>query len=291
MKYCTFRHGNKTGAGAILGSSVYDLGQTFFRAFHRPFKFPDLLAFLTAGGPAKLESLNLGALRRDRTVCMPLRDVRLLPPLPRPPKIICVGLNYKAHAAEQGAPLPKAPLLFAKAANTVIGPEDDILIPVGLSEQVDYEVELAAVIGTPGFRIPADRAMEHVFGFTVLNDVSARDAQFGDKQWFRGKSFHTFAPLGPVVVTREEIDPANTGLSITVNGETRQASNTNDLIFDVPALVAYISSCFPLETGDVISTGTPSGVGAFMNPPRWLKPGDRVEATVDGIGTLANTVR
>ena len=217
--------------------------------------------------------------------------MRLRAPLRRPPKIICVGLNYKAHAAEQKLEAPPAPMLFMKASNIVIGPGDPIEIPYGISEQIDYEVELGVVIGTPGSRIPRTHAMDHVFGYTVVNDVTARDIQRGDKQWFRGKSLNTFCPMGPYVVTKDEINHANTALSLKVNGEARQKSNTSDLIFNVPFLIEYISACFPLETGDVISTGTPGGVGMFMNPPRWLKKDDRIEATIEGIGTLTNTLQ
>jgi 2-keto-4-pentenoate hydratase/2-oxohepta-3-ene-1,7-dioic acid hydratase in catechol pathway len=290
MRYCTFQHGNRAAAGLLSGGSVFDLGHCFFKTFKRPFKFRDLLDFLQAGGPARLKDLDLGALRQDREACLPLRDVRLRAPIPRPPKIVCVGLNYRAHAAEQNLEPPKAPMLFAKAPNIVIGPDDEIRIPYGLSEQIDYECELAAVIGEPGFQIPRARAADHVLGYTILNDVTARDLQRGDKQWFRGKSLDTFAPMGPVVVTADEFNPADAAVSLKVNGEVRQNSRTSDLIFDVPFLVEYVSACFPLEAGDVLSTGTPSGVGMFMTPPRWLRKGDRVEATIEGLGTLSNTV-
>lgn len=291
MRYCTFQHGNRTAAGLIQGASVYDLGISFFKTFKRPYKFRDLLEFLEADGPEKLKQLDLKALSRDRESCLPLREVRLKAPVLRPPKIVCVGLNYRAHAAEQKLEPPATPMLFAKAPNIVIGPEDEIRIPTPLSEQIDYECELGVVIGTPGYRIPRAEALAHVFGYTIVNDVTARDIQRGDKQWFRGKSMNTFAPMGPCVVTPDEIDAANAPVSLTVNRETRQKSNTNDLIFDVPYLIEFISAAFPLEAGDVISTGTPGGVGVFMTPPRWLKKGDRVEATIDGIGTLGNPVQ
>jgi len=291
MKYGTFQLGNRVGACLIHGKFAIDLGQAFFRQFKRPAKFQDLGEFLEQGGVEKVGQLELDRLTRERTVGIPLHEVKLKAPLRRPPKIVCVGLNYRAHATEQKLEPPPAPMLFAKAPNIVIGPEDAIEIPLGLSEQIDYECELAVVIGTPGFRIPRTEAKKHVFGYTIMNDVTARDLQRGDKQWFRGKSCNTFAPLGPVVVTPDEIDPANAPVHLKVNGEVRQKSNTNDLIFDVPFLIEYISAAFPLEAGDVISTGTPSGVGMFMTPPRWLKKGDRVEATIEGIGTLANPVR
>jgi 2-keto-4-pentenoate hydratase/2-oxohepta-3-ene-1,7-dioic acid hydratase in catechol pathway len=275
----------------IRNTSVYDLGVSFFKSFKRPFKFRDLLDFLEAGGPAKLKDLDLSALSRDREACLPLREARLKAPLLRPPKIVCVGLNYKAHAAEQKLEPPQTPMLFAKAPNIVIGPEETIEIPYGISEQIDYECELGVVIGEGGFRIPRAEALSHVFGYTIVNDVTARDIQRGDKQWFRGKSMKTFAPMGPSVVTPDEFDAANAPVSLTVNGQVRQKSNTNDLIFDVPFLIEFISAAFPLEAGDVISTGTPGGVGMFMTPPRWLKKGDRVEATIGGIGTLGNPVQ
>lgn len=291
MRFCTFRHGARVSAGLVRGSLVLDLGAAFFASFRRPFRFRDLREFLEAGGPGRLKELDLPALARDRKVALPLRDVRLLAPLARPPKIVAVGLNYRCHAAEQKLEPPAAPVLFAKAPNIVIGPGDAIEIPRGLSEQIDYEVELAVVIGTPGFRIPAERAREHVFGYTILNDVTARDLQRGDRQWFRGKSLNTFAPMGPVVVTPDEFDPSGAEIRLEVNGEVRQKGTTGDLIFGVEFLIAYISACFPLEAGDVISTGTPAGVGMFMDPPRWLRAGDRVEATIEGIGTLFNPVR
>jgi 2-keto-4-pentenoate hydratase/2-oxohepta-3-ene-1,7-dioic acid hydratase in catechol pathway len=291
MKYGTFQLGNRIGACLIHGRFVIDLGQAFFRQFKRPAKFRDLGEFLEEGAQERVKELELDKLTRERTVAIPVHEVRLKAPLRRPPKIICVGLNYRAHAAEQKLEPPPAPMLFAKAPNIVIGPEDAIEIPYGLSEQIDYECELGVVIGTPGFRIPRTEAKNHILGYTIVNDVTARDLQRGDKQWFRGKSCNTFAPMGPVVVTPEEFDAANAPVSLKVNGEVRQKSNTNDLIFDVPFLIEYISAAFPLEAGDVISTGTPSGVGMFMTPPRWLRKGDKVEATIEGIGTLVNPVK
>ena len=290
MRYCTFQYGTRVGAGLIHGRLVVDLGQAFQRAFKRPAKFPDLGSFLAQGGYPKSKALDLAAIKEDRVVAIPVHEVKLKAPLARPPKIVCVGLNYKAHAAEQHIESPKAPMLFAKAPNIVIGPDEAIRMPLGLSEQVDYEAELAVVIGEPGYRIRKGDAYKHVFGYTVLNDVTARDLQRGDKQWFRGKSLDTFCPMGPSVVTGDEFDCSKAVISCKVNGETRQKSNTSDLIFDIPHLIEYISAAFPLEAGDVISTGTPSGVGMFMNPPRWLKKGDVVEAAVDGIGTLRNVV-
>jgi 2,4-diketo-3-deoxy-L-fuconate hydrolase len=290
MRFGTFQHGTRVGACVVHEKFVIDLGQAFFRQFKRPAKFRDMGEFLESGAVDRIKDLDLGRLTRERTVAIPLHEVRLRAPIRRPPKIVCVGLNYRAHAAEQKLEPPPAPMLFAKAPNIVIGPGDAIEIPYGLSEQIDYECELGVVIGTPGFRIPRTAAAEHILGYTIVNDVTARDLQRGDKQWFRGKSLATFAPMGPVIVTPDEIDAGNAPVSLKVNGEVRQKSNTNDLIFDVPFLVEFISAAFPLEAGDVISTGTPSGVGMFMTPPRWLRKGDRVEAAIEGIGTLANPV-
>ena len=290
MRFCTFQHGNRTTAGLIRESNVFDLQVCFFKAFKRPVKFRDLLDFLEADGLEKLPKVDLDALVHDREACLPLREAKLKAPILRPPKIVCVGLNYKAHAAEQKLEPPATPMLFAKASNIVVGHGDEIRIPYPISEQIDYECELGVVIGTPGYRIPRGDAAAHVFGYTVVNDVTARDIQRGDKQWFRGKSMATFAPMGPWIVTPDELDAANAAVSLKVNGEVRQKSNTNDLIFNVPYLIEFISAAFPLEAGDVISTGTPSGVGMFMTPPRWLRKGDRVEATIEGIGTLENPV-
>jgi len=290
MRFCTYQLGHRTAPGLIHDRFVIDLERAYLRTFKRPVRWRDLLDFLQDDGPSRLPELDLAALTNDRTVALPRHEARLRAPILRPPKIVCVGLNYRAHAAEQNLETPKSPMLFAKAPNIVVGQGDDIRIPYGVSEQVDYECELAAVVGTPGYRIDRESALKHVFGYTIVNDVTARDIQRGDKQWFRGKSFDTFCPMGPEIVTPDAFDPSRAPLSLKVNGEVRQNSNTADLIFDVAALIAHASGAFPLEAGDVISTGTPSGVGMFMNPPRWLKKGDRIEATIEGIGTLYNPV-
>jgi 2-keto-4-pentenoate hydratase/2-oxohepta-3-ene-1,7-dioic acid hydratase in catechol pathway len=290
MRYVTFQIGHKTTAGVVIGQFAYDLAQACFKTFKRPFKFPDLLSFLQAGMHEKVREVEFGRLKEDRLVAYPLREVRICAPIARPPKIICIGLNYRDHAAEQKKEPPSAPLLFSKASNAVIGDGDEIRIPKGVSEKVDHEVELGVVIGKEAWQVSKEDALDHVFGYTIVNDVTARDLQQGDKQWFRGKSCATFAPLGPAIVTPDEIKAEDVGLSLTVNGEVRQTGTTRDLIFGVPALVEYISRCIALEVGDVIATGTPSGVGVFRNPPVFLKPGDTVVATVEGIGSLTNPV-
>jgi 2-keto-4-pentenoate hydratase/2-oxohepta-3-ene-1,7-dioic acid hydratase in catechol pathway len=208
----------------------------------------------------------------------------------RPGKIVCVGLNYLDHAAEGGQELPKAPLLFAKWPNTLIGDGDAIVLPPEATE-VDYEAELGVVIGTAAKRVSEADALEHVAGYICLNDVSARDLQFGDGQWTRGKSPDTFCPVGPRLVSREEIDdPQQLGIRCVLNGETLQDSSTAQMIFSVAEIIAYVSRIITLESGDLIATGTPAGVGVFRDPKVLLKDGDEVSVEIDGLGTLTNPV-
>ena len=217
-------------------------------------------------------------------------NARLTSPICRPSKIICLGKNYAEHAKEGGFDNPVKPLLFCKAPSALTGPFDPIMLP-GSSGQVDWEVELAVVIGKTCKRISRMHAMDHIAGFTVMNDVSAREAQFGDAQWFRGKSFDTFAPLGPVLVTPDEIgDINNLQLTTRVDGALMQDGNTQNLIFDIPFLLEYISQDMTLIPGDIVSTGTPSGVGIFRNPPIVLKPGNVVECSIEAIGSIINPV-
>ena len=218
-------------------------------------------------------------------------DVRLGPPVARPSKLICLGKNYLEHAQEGNFDAPEKPLLFAKATSALSGPTDPILLPRSCG-QVDWEVELAVIVGKTAKRVSEAEACDYIAGFCVMNDVSGRDAQFGDGQWFRGKSFDTFAPLGPALVTPDEAgDVGNLDLAALVNGEKMQTGNTRDLIFSIPFLMAYISRDITLFPGDIISTGTPSGVGIFRDPPIVLKPGDVVECRVDGIGAITNVVQ
>ncbi len=217
-------------------------------------------------------------------------DVRIGCPVCHPSKIICLGKNYSEHAKEGGFENPERPLLFCKTPNTLNGPYDPIVLPKS-SAQVDWEVELAVIIGKKGKRIKKKDAFSHIVGFTILNDVSGRDAQFADSQWFRGKSFDSFAPVGPCVVTPDEIDNVqNLRLTTTVNGNVMQDGNTKDMIFDIPTIIEYISEDITLLPGDILSTGTPSGVGIFRDPPVVLKPGDVVECKIEGIGSIKNEV-
>jgi 2-keto-4-pentenoate hydratase/2-oxohepta-3-ene-1,7-dioic acid hydratase in catechol pathway len=219
-----------------------------------------------------------------------LEEARLTAPVPRPGKLICIGANYRDHAAESGMAIPETPIIFSKFATAVVGPEDAVVIPPSCT-QPDYEAELAVVIGRRAKSVPKNKAYEHVFGYCAFNDVSARDFQFSDKQWQRGKSCDTFAPIGPFVATRDEIkDPHTLAIKLRLNGEVMQSSRTDQLIFGVPELIEFLSASITLEPGDVIATGTPAGCGFARKPPLYLKPGDRMEVEVEGLGALVNVV-
>jgi 2-keto-4-pentenoate hydratase/2-oxohepta-3-ene-1,7-dioic acid hydratase in catechol pathway len=209
----------------------------------------------------------------------------------RPGKIVAIGLNYHDHIRESGMEPPSAPLVFAKFPSSVVGPGDPIVLPRAAPERVDWEVELAVVIGRRMRDVPMERALENVAGYTVANDISARDVQFGDGQWTRGKSFDTFCPIGPYVLTGQEIpDPQALRLRTRVNGETVQDSSTGEMLFGVAEILSYCCRCFPLEPGDLVLTGTPWGCGGFSSPERYLRAGDTLESEIDGIGTLRNPV-
>jgi len=217
-----------------------------------------------------------------------LSKVQLTAPVLKPNKILCVGLNYRDHAIESGMEIPTVPTIFNKFVTSLIGPGDRIVLPKK-SEKPDYEAEMALVIGKGGRHIAADKWQEHVFGYTILNDVSARDFQLITSQWLMGKTFDTFCPMGPAVVTSDEVsDPHNLDIKMTIGGEVLQNSNTKHLIFRIPDLIAYISSVCTLEPGDIISTGTPAGVGLGFKPPRWLKAGEECVITVQELGELRN---
>lgn len=274
MRLVRFGEKGKERPGLLKYGRIVDLKKQFHDV-------PDIgREFFEQGWMEKLKNWT------DAGVTM---DVRLGPPLANPSKIICLGKNYEDHAKEGGMSVPPAPLLFCKTANTVNGPTDPVLIPA-CSGQIDWEVELAVVIGKQGKRISKENALDHVAGLMILNDVSGREAQFGDKQWFRGKSFDTFAPMGPAIVTLDEIEDINNlELEAIVNGEVMQQGNTKDLIYDIPSVIEYISQDITLVPGDVISTGTPSGVGIFRDPPITLKAGDKVVCRIKGLGELENT--
>jgi 2-keto-4-pentenoate hydratase/2-oxohepta-3-ene-1,7-dioic acid hydratase in catechol pathway len=219
-----------------------------------------------------------------------LADVHLLAPVPRPGKIICIGLNYRDHAEESKMAVPESPITFSKYVTCVTHPSAPVYLP-RTSEKVDYEAELAVVIGRRAKHVPRERAFECVLGYTNFNDVSARDFQFADGQWQRGKSCDTFAPMGPAIVTTDEVpDPHRLRIELRLNGETMQSSTTGQLIFGIDRLIAFLSETVTLEPGDVIATGTPPGVGFARKPPVFLKPGDLMEVEVEGLGVLSNPI-
>jgi len=294
----------------VVGEAVWDanLAVTAHRRAQRhpsPYAAAEALvpssarAFLAGGAPARraLEDALAGLPRggtvlgpRGEQVRYPLGAIQFKAPILDPPKIIGVGLNYADHAKEGGNPIPEIPVTFAKYLNAVLGHREPIVYPKS-TQKLDYEVELAVVIGRGGKYIPRDRALDHVGGYTIFNDVSARDLQYADKQIMRGKAGDGFAPMGPYLVTPDEVgDPHTLALETRVNGEVRQTSNTNQFIFNVPHLVSFLSQFFTLEPGDVIATGTPPGVGIHRKPPLLLKPGDTVTMTIEKIGTLENPI-
>jgi 2-keto-4-pentenoate hydratase/2-oxohepta-3-ene-1,7-dioic acid hydratase in catechol pathway len=241
----------------------------------------------------RVASALAGALdprKAHKSLFTPLAKARLRAPVPRPGKICAIGLNYADHAREQGKEPPARPIMFLKGPNTIVGPGDAIQLPIN-STQVDFEAELAVVIGKRAKRVSEEDAWNYVAGFTALTDVSARDMQYADRQWFRGKSCDTCGPMGPWIVTRDEIsDPDNLRISLTLNGQTMQDSNTRELIFKIPFLISFLSQSMTWEPGDILMTGTPGGVGHYRQPPVYLKPGDIVSVTIEKVGTLTNPV-
>jgi 2-keto-4-pentenoate hydratase/2-oxohepta-3-ene-1,7-dioic acid hydratase in catechol pathway len=274
MKLVTFRRKGAafTQVGAVEGGEVKVLAS-----------YPDMIAALDAG-IAKLKRAAATA------SSVSLLDVELLAPIPRPSKLICIGLNYRDHAIESNMAIPKIPTVFCKFSTAIVGENVPVVLPK-ISTQPDYEAEFAFVIGKPGRHIKAADWQEHVIGYTIINDVSARDVQLATSQWVMGKTFDTFAPMGPYVTTADEIaDPHDLKISLTLNGEKLQDSNTKELIFKLPELVEYLSSIMTLETGDIVSTGTPAGVGFARKPPIYLKAGDEMVVAIEGLGELRNPV-
>jgi 2-keto-4-pentenoate hydratase/2-oxohepta-3-ene-1,7-dioic acid hydratase in catechol pathway len=252
---------------------------------------PDMLAFLATGEEgmkAATEALELAS--GDDDLRVPASEVELLPPVPRPPKIICVARNYAEHAAEAKLEVLEYPNLFIRFPRSLIPDGAPILVPK-VSEQADWEAELAVIIGKRGKHVAKGDAYEHVAGYAPFNDVSVRDWQLRVKQFGAGKNFDSSGPFGPELVTRDEVpDPQNLRIELTVNGETMQSGNTSDMVFDIPTLVEHVSQFATLEPGDVIATGTPSGVGHFRDPPVYLKPGDTVRVSIESVGRLENPV-
>ncbi len=280
MRFVTLQREGYAEPGVLLGGELIGIGGAGF----------DSLLSVIAGGADAMDRVRRWLKNPPPGEPFDPAKTRLPAPVPRPPKIVCIGLNYSDHAAESNLPIPETPTVFAKFQTAVIGHRHPIVLPKS-SAKPDYEAEFAVVIGKGGRHIPEERWREHVFGYTIANDVSARDFQMATTQWMIGKTFDTFAPIGPAIVTADEIeDPHKLEISLTLSGEVLQSSNTRHLIFGVPKLIAYLSSVFTLEPGDIISTGTPAGVGFARKPPRWLKPGDEVVVRVEGLGELVNPV-
>ena len=283
MRFVTFSEGNSTRVGARSGSRIIDLsaGDSSIPS--------DMRSFLEAGDSARSAA---EAVVKSGYPSFSTDSVQIRAPISNPEKLICIGLNYADHAAESGMDIPSEPIVFSKYASAIIGPGDTITLPPTSSEP-DYEAELVIVVGKTGFNISEADALDHVAGYTVGHDVSARDYQLQKPggQWMLGKTFDTFAPIGPDLVTTDEVpDPHNLPIRCILNGKTVQDSNTAQLIFKVPQLIAYLSHVFTLSPGDLIFTGTPPGVGMARDPQLWLKAGDNVVIEIDGIGRLENTV-
>ena len=278
MRLVTFTESDqRPKPGVLVGDKVVDLSEQF-----------GSIRDLIEGGPEFLQVVNDSLKSAPRHIS--LGQVTLQAPILNPPRIFCLGLAYRDHAIETRQAIPKVPTIFQKLTSALNGPYSAVVLPK-LTQQPDYEAEFAFVIGQGGKNIPANRWQEHVFGYTIMNDVSARDIQMSTSQWSLGKSFDTFAPLGPAIVTKDEIpDPHSLDIKLSIGGEILQHSNTRELIFKIPDLIAYISSISPLQSGDIISTGTPSGVGLGRTPHRWLRAGETIITEIQGIGQLANPV-
>ena len=309
MRLVTFRKGSsRPRVGALVGDAILDLAALAAdlarerNAVRRGRGFPKTMHDLIAGGPEMLEQAReamahgeamlkrdgVGALT-ERRLGVAADKARLEAPIPRPARnVFCLGRNYKEHAAERGAEAPPHPVYFTKAPETVVAPGAKV-IHHAVTKELDYEVELTVIIGKAGKDIPKEEALSYVFGYTIVNDVTARDLQKRHQQWFHGKSLDTFCPMGPVIVTADEIpDPQALSVAMRINGETRQSSHTSKMIFPVDECVSVLSQGFTIRPGDVIATGTPEGVGAALG--KFLKAGDRMEAEVEKIGILANRV-
>ncbi len=283
--------------GILVGSVVVDTRAAAELAAWAPADCAALTSnrILLAEGTLRIASLvnscehNLATLRRNGHAC-DLASTRLGPPVPDPQKIICIGLNYHDHAREVGAAPPKAPIFFAKYANSLIGPADNV-VPPRDTNKVDYEAEVAVVIGRQGRYIPQERAMDHVFGAMAFNDVSARDLQMANQLWTGGKAIDTFAPCGPALVSADRVgDVQNLRVRTRVGGNVLQDGNTSSMIFPVREIIAFLSRIMTLEPGDIIATGTPAGVAAAHDPPRYLKSGDVVEVDIENLGVLRNLI-
>lgn len=291
LKLITFADAAGSRAGVLLdGGRVLDLGAAMPPA-------RDMISLIEAG-PAALAAVRALAANPPAAAVLPLASVALQAPIPRPRRnVFCVGRNYMDHVAEgdrtrgiTASEVPKYPQFFTKAGDTVIAPGALVPSHTGITQWLDYEVELVAVIGTAGRDIPKDKALDHVFGWTIGNDVTGRDLQRRHGQWFKGKSLDRSCPMGPVIVPVSDLDASDLAIGLKINGEQRQSSRTSKMIFDVKEIIHQLSAGFTLLPGDVIMTGTPEGVGYAMQPPQTMKTGDVMELTIEGIGTLTNAI-
>ncbi|MGE6716926.1 fumarylacetoacetate hydrolase family protein [Peribacillus frigoritolerans] len=285
MKIATFSVQTEQHIGLLKDDQIISLTAL------GPEEFPACMKkFIERGSELRSRAEQLIEQRVNDDAIFKLSEVNILPPIAKPDKIICVGLNYFDHCKETGMEPPESPVIFSKYANAIAGHNDAIEIPIN-STEVDFEAELAFVIGREAKHVSEEEADDYVFGYTIMNDISARDLQFQDGQWSRGKTADTFAPFGPVIVTKDEVgDPHNLAISLELNGEIMQDSNTSNLIFTVPKIISFLSQSMTLMPGDLIATGTPPGVGMGRNPKIWLKNGDRMNVSIEKIGTLSNHV-
>jgi 2-keto-4-pentenoate hydratase/2-oxohepta-3-ene-1,7-dioic acid hydratase in catechol pathway len=285
MKIATFSVQSEQHIGLVQDDQIISLTALC------PEEFPACMKkFIERGSELRSRAEQLIEQRVNNDAIFKLSEVKILPPIAKPDKIICVGLNYFDHCKETGMEPPASPVIFSKYSNAITGHNDPIEIPIN-STEVDFEAELAFVIGKEAKRVSEEEADDYVFGYTIMNDISARDLQFQDGQWSRGKTADTFAPFGPVIVTKDEVgDPHNLAISLELNGEIMQDSNTSNLIFTVPKIISFLSQSMTLMPGDLIATGTPPGVGMGRNPKIWLKNGDRMNVRIEKIGTLSNHV-
>ncbi|MEW5957289.1 MAG: fumarylacetoacetate hydrolase family protein [Chloroflexota bacterium] len=285
MKLMTFEAGQGPRLGALIAGRVVDLAGASLGSLPA-----EMRSFLELGEPGAARARAVVEQARSGGQTMPLGEVKILAPILNPQKIIAIGQNYWDHCREQKVDPPPAPIIFAKFPTSLIGPDEAIRWDPALTHQVDFEAELAVVIGHAARRVSQAEALDYVAGYTICNDVSARDLQFGDRQWVRGKSLDTFCPLGPYLVTKDEIaDPQKLAVRCRVNDQVMQDSNTSEMIFGVRYLIEYISRAFTLLPGDVITTGTPDGVGVFRSPKVFLKNGDTITLEIEGLGQLSNS--
>ena len=281
--------GRSERLGVLLDDRVVPAAELFADA---PATMSELLARLPDSLPRLRDGVAALGGAATGTTPVPLAEVELLPPVPRPGKIVAIGINYRSHAAEQNVEPPSSPVIFAKFATALVGHGAEISWDPELTQAVDFEAELAVVIGRRARSLRPGEALEHALGYSCLNDVSARDLQYADRQFVRAKSLDTFAPMGPALVTADEVgDPGALGIRCLVNGELMQSSTTADMVFGVAQLIAFCSRAFTLEAGDVIATGTPAGVGWFRDPKRMLRDGDEVAIEIERVGRLVNTCR